>query len=86
MPVAPTLRGVKEGRDEVLERALAEQPMVEKVRRDRQGVVFDHTGSGEDLSKLLGALVAQGLQPVEFAAQEANLEEVFLTLTEGKLQ
>jgi ABC-2 type transport system ATP-binding protein len=71
---------------EVLERALAEQPLVEKVRRDRQGVVFEHRGSGEDLSKLLGALVAQGLQPVEFAAQEANLEEVFLTLTEGKLQ
>ncbi|MBI5363949.1 MAG: ABC transporter ATP-binding protein [Planctomycetes bacterium] len=71
---------------EVLERALAEQPLVQKARRDGAGVVFDHAGAPAELAKLLAALVAQGLQPVEFAPREANLEEVFLTLTEGKLQ
>ena len=71
---------------EVLERALLEQPIVLKARRDGAGVVFEHQSAPEDLAKLLGALVAQGLQPVEFAPREANLEEVFLTLTEGKLQ
>jgi len=71
---------------EALERALAEQPLVERAHREGAGMVFEHQGTPEDLSKLLAALVAQGLAPVEFAPREANLEEVFLSLTEGKLQ
>ncbi|MBK7874202.1 MAG: ABC transporter ATP-binding protein [Planctomycetes bacterium] len=50
---------------------------------ERGTLKFEHQGTPEDLSKLLAALVAQGLAPVEFAPREANLEEVFLSLTEG---
>lgn len=71
---------------DVLERALAEQPLVRRMHREGAGVVFEHEGTPEELAKLLAALVAQGLAPVEFAPRVANLEEVFLTLTEGKLQ
>jgi ABC-2 type transport system ATP-binding protein len=68
------------------ERALAELPGVLRVRRDREGVVFEHTGTSEDLAGLLAALVRAGISPIEFSPQALNLEEVFLSLTEGKLQ
>lgn len=71
---------------EALERALAEQPLVAGVRRERQGIVFEHTGAPDTLAAVLAALVSQGLQPVEFAPQEIDLEEVFLSLTEGRVQ
>ena len=74
------------GTADVLERALAELPGVEKVRREREGVVFEHAGGPAALADVLGALVSRGLQPVEFAPRELNLEELFLSLTEGKLQ
>jgi ABC-2 type transport system ATP-binding protein len=71
---------------DALERALVELPGVERVRREREGAVFEHAGGTAALADVLAALVARGLQPVEFAPREANLEELFLSLTEGKLQ
>ena len=68
------------------QRALAEMPHIQSLRLDRSGVAFDFEGSQEDLSALLAALVAKNLQVVEFAARETDLEDVFLKLTEGKVQ
>jgi ABC-2 type transport system ATP-binding protein len=76
-----TLQGV-----EATERALLELPGVERVRREREGVMFEHLGTESDRAALLAQLVQRGLAPVEFAPQALNLEEVFLSLTEGKLQ
>jgi ABC-2 type transport system ATP-binding protein len=71
---------------EATERALSELPGVERVRREREGVVFEHVGTEEDRAALLAQLVQRGLSPTEFSPQVVNLEEVFLSLTEGKLQ
>ncbi len=71
---------------EATERALVELPGVLRVRRERDGVVFEHEGTSEDLAQTLAALVARGVSPIEFSPQVLDLEDVFLSLTEGKLQ
>jgi ABC-2 type transport system ATP-binding protein len=71
---------------EALERALHEQPGVERVRRDGEGVVFEHAGTPEMLSAVLTALIVAGLHPIEFTPRAMGLEEVFLSLTQGKMQ
>ncbi len=69
-----------------LERALLELPGVERARREGEGVVFDHAGSPESLSTILASLLTAGLHPIEFTPRAMGLEEVFLSLTEGKMQ
>jgi ABC-2 type transport system ATP-binding protein len=71
---------------EAAERVLLERPLVSAVRRERDGVGFELEGGLEAQAELLAALVAAGLRPTEFAPREGDLEDAFLSLTEGKLQ
>jgi ABC-2 type transport system ATP-binding protein len=71
---------------EATERALLEQPHVLEVRRERDGVSFELEGGLDRQAELLAALVGAGLRPTEFAPRETDLEDAFLSLTEGKLQ
>ncbi|MSR62521.1 MAG: ABC transporter ATP-binding protein [Planctomycetes bacterium] len=71
---------------EALERALLERPHVLDVRRERDGVTLELEGGPELQAELLAALVGAGLRPTEFTPRATNLEDVFLSLTEGKLQ
>jgi ABC-2 type transport system ATP-binding protein len=71
---------------ERLERALHELPGVERVRVEGDGVLFEHAGTPESMSAVLTGLVAAGLRPIEFTPRAMGLEEVFLSLTEGKMQ
>lgn len=72
---------------EATERALAEMPAgIEALRPVRDGIAFEFTGDDPALADLLGRLVRNGLQPVEFASEETDLEDVFLSLTQGKVQ
>jgi ABC-2 type transport system ATP-binding protein len=71
---------------EAAERALLERPHVLEVRRERDGVTFELEGGLDEQAGLLAALVGAGLRPTEFSPRETNLEDVFLSLTEGKLQ
>lgn len=71
---------------EIAERRLVELPRVGAVRHDRDGLVFHFEGSDEDQAELLAQLVATGVRPIEFALKEADLEDLFLRLTEGKVQ
>jgi ABC-2 type transport system ATP-binding protein len=71
---------------EALERALLERPHVVEARRERDGVTFDFEGGLEQQAELLQSLVNAGLRPAEFSPRATNLEDVFLSLTEGKLQ
>jgi hypothetical protein len=73
------------GPDE-LHKKLLELPGVERIRRERDGVAFDFEGDLDDTAALLADLVRAGLRPVEFAPQVTDLEDVFLSLTEGKVQ
>lgn len=72
--------------EERLRAALLEQPHVEAVRPERGGVDVDFAGDETQAAELLAELVAAGLRPVEFSATRADLEDVFLTLTEGQVQ
>ncbi|MCE9595262.1 MAG: ABC transporter ATP-binding protein [Planctomycetes bacterium] len=69
-----------------LEKALLEEPELANVRSERQGLAFDYTGDDEALARLVERLVARGLKPVEFAGGEVKLEDIFMSLTQGKLQ
>lgn len=71
---------------EECERRLLEMAQVTRVRRDREGVAFDFGGGLEAQADLFAHLAASGLQPLELAVRERNLEDIFLSLTEGKLQ
>ena len=70
----------------VVERRLAELPHIDGIRQEREGLVFDFQGNPAEQAELLADLVQEGLRPLEFAAKETNLEDVFLRLTEGKVQ
>ena len=71
---------------ELLQRFLLEQPGVDKVRADKQGCVFSLAEGDQALADLLGRAVTQGLRPLEMRPLTADLEEVFLSLTEGVVQ
>ena len=71
---------------DVVERRLLEQPGVHDPRHEGQGVVFALKGDEQALGRLVGSLVQQGLPVVELRPVEADLEEVFLSLTEGAVQ
>lgn len=71
---------------EVAEKALLELPGVSQVIHKDGGLAFDFQGEKEAVADLLRALVERGLGPIEFAPEGADLEDVFLSLTEGILQ
>jgi len=71
---------------EALERALLESPRASEVRREREGVSLDYDGTEAQLAELVAALVAAGLRPIEVTPQAVDLEDIFLRLTEGKVQ
>ena len=68
------------------ERVLLERPHIAAVRREPLGVSFDFEGTQDEVAVLLEALVAAGLKPVELTLRETNLEDIFLSLTEGRVQ
>jgi ABC-2 type transport system ATP-binding protein len=67
-------------------RVLAERPHVLAPRPEGEGFSFEVEGDREELAGVLAGLVEAGLQPVEFAVKESNLEDVFMSLTAGKVQ
>lgn len=71
---------------EATERALLELPGTSEVRPEHGGVEFQFDGGNDELAGLLATLVERGLQPVEFAPRITDLEDVFLTLTDGEVQ
>jgi len=71
---------------EAAERTLLERPHVLEVRRERDGVSFELEGGPQEQAELLAALVGAGLRPTEFSTRETDLEDAFLSLTEGRLQ
>jgi len=68
------------------ERFLLETPGISSVRPEASGHSFDFEGDPDGAAALLAALVAAGLRPIEFATRSVNLEDLFLELTEGKIQ
>ena len=71
---------------ETLEKALLEEPQVASPREELGGVVFEFAGDERELARLVASLVNRGLQPVEVTPESVGLEDVFLSLTEGRVQ
>ena len=71
---------------EAAQRFLAEQGSIIGVRRERDALVFGFQGDEAGLADLLARAVAAELRPVEFHGERIDLEDLFLHLTQGKLQ
>ena len=71
---------------DALARVLAEQPELADVRIDDLLVTARVRGGGAVQAALLRRLVEAGLPICRFATREQNLEDLFLHLTEGKVQ
>jgi ABC-2 type transport system ATP-binding protein len=71
---------------ETMERALLEEPGVSSVHQEKDGVVLAFEGAESQLAQLVESLVKRGLQPIEVTPEGVDLEDVFLSLTEGRVQ
>ena len=67
-------------------RAVLEARGTGAVRVERDAIVFAFEGDERARAELLASFVARGLEPVDFAARTTNLEDVFMSVTQGLLQ
>jgi ABC-2 type transport system ATP-binding protein len=65
---------------------LATRDDVSEVRSDGSLAVFNYAGDRESEAALLRAIVEAGFPVVEFGAKHKSLEDVFLHVTEGRVQ
>ena len=72
--------------DPGLERFLLEQPGVTAVHEIGPRVQFELEGDDDTQVQLIGRLVAAGLPILEFSAHSAGLEDVFIEITNGRVQ
>ena len=71
---------------EGLAQRLAEEPALSQVQIDHLLVTAQVAGGAIDHAALLRRLVERGLPVCSFAARGRNLEDLFLHVTEGKVQ
>ena len=67
-------------------RVLAEQPGLSAVQIDGTLITARATGAAAEHAALLKRLIEAGLPVCRFAGREQNLEDLFMHLTEGKVQ
>jgi ABC-2 type transport system ATP-binding protein len=67
-------------------RILAEQPELREVSVENTLITAHCTGNAAAQAALLKRLIEAGLPVCRFAGREQNLEDLFLHLTEGKVQ
>ena len=72
--------------DEVVERILLEQPHVSDIRGERGGFTFTFEGDQAGEAQLLARLAQASITLIEFSPEEVDLEDIFLSLTEGLVQ
>ena len=65
---------------------LAERDGVAGIRVDGETVTFAHGGDRQVEADLLRAMVQSGFRVVEFGSRAKSLEDVFMQVTEGKVQ
>ncbi len=69
-----------------VERFLAEQPGVANIHEAGGRLQFEFAGGDLDQVALVGRLVATGFPVLEFSAHSADLEDLFIEITEGRVQ
>jgi ABC-2 type transport system ATP-binding protein len=67
-------------------RFLLEQPGVLKLHDANDRLQFEFSGDENDQVALLSRLVAAGFPVIEFSAQSAGLEDLFMKITAGNVQ
>ena len=67
-------------------RFLLEQPGVQKVHDANDRLQFQFSGDDNGQIELLSRLVASGFRVLEFSAEGAGLEDLFMKITAGKVQ
>jgi ABC-2 type transport system ATP-binding protein len=72
--------------DPRLERFLLEQPGVVGVHEAGQKVQFELDGDDQAQVQLIARLIAAGFPILEFTAHSAGLEDVFIEITNGRVQ
>jgi ABC-2 type transport system ATP-binding protein len=73
------------GTHEGAERFLLEQPGVVRVHEANRRLQFEFTGDDDDQVALVQRLVGAGFPILEFNAQDAGLEDLFIELTGGRI-
>jgi ABC-2 type transport system ATP-binding protein len=71
---------------DTIERFLLEQPDVLNVHEVGARMQFEFAGGDEEQAALVGRLVAAGFPVLEFSAQSAGLEDLFIAITGGTVQ
>jgi ABC-2 type transport system ATP-binding protein len=69
-----------------IERFLLEQPGVTRVHENGGRVQFELEGGDREQVDLVSRLVAAGFPILEFSAHSAGLEDLFIEITEGRVQ
>jgi ABC-2 type transport system ATP-binding protein len=69
-----------------VERFLLEQPGVLNVHEAGGRVQFEFTGGDDEQVSLVSRLIAAGFPVLEFSAHSAGLEDLFIEITEGRVQ
>jgi ABC-2 type transport system ATP-binding protein len=72
-------------RQEVLFKYLLQIPGIEAVRRLGPGLEIDISGDEQQASQILKALITDGFAIVEFRPLQADLEDIFMHVTNGAL-
>ena len=73
-------------RDDAIERFLLEQPGVVNVYEAGPRIQFEFAGGDDEQVALVSRLVASGFPVLEFTAHSAGLEDLFIEITEGRVQ
>ena len=68
------------------QRLLLEMPGIESARLAGDELFVTIAGDDEACANVLAALIGRGVRVVEFKLQRANLEEIFLNVTQGAVQ
>lgn len=84
--VRSTVRVRTLGGTDRLVRWLEERGDVDSIRTDGDLALFMHDGDRSSEAVLLREIVNSGFDVVEFGAKASNLEDVFLQVTQGRVQ
>ena len=64
----------------------SEREDIENVNIEEEIIALTHEGGQEEQAQLLKEIVDAGFQVVEFASKQKSLEDIFLHVTEGRVQ
>jgi ABC-2 type transport system ATP-binding protein len=68
------------------QRVLLQLPGIEQARLAGDELFVTMAGDDESCADVLASLMQQGVRVIEFKLQRANLEEIFLNVTQGAVQ